>query len=110
LVLGSGIGLLLSGGTLAGAASTQTASLQKIIEIRQRRDGCARRADLHADAGRRVQHPLGQDSEHAGRHLDVDEPAGLAALDPLDPHAPPEKRMPAVVDDGKLPDMGRMDG
>jgi hypothetical protein len=40
----------------------------------------------------------------------MDEPAGLAAVDPFDPNAPPEKRVPAVVDNRILPDMGRMDG
>jgi hypothetical protein len=39
----------------------------------------------------------------------VDEPAGLAAVDPLNPNTPPEKRVPAVMDNRMLPDMGRMD-
>jgi hypothetical protein len=39
----------------------------------------------------------------------VDETADLAAIDPLDTDTPPEQRMPAVMDDRILPDMGRMD-
>jgi mRNA-degrading endonuclease toxin of MazEF toxin-antitoxin module len=31
-------------------------------------------------------------------------------IGPLDPDAPTEQRMPAVMDHGILPDMGRMDG
>ena len=110
LVLGSCIGLLLSGGDVAGAASTQSASLQKVVEIMQRRQGHARRADLHADAGRRVEHPCGHHRHDAGQHLDVDEPARLTVVDPLDTDATAEQRMPAIMDDSILPDMGRMDG
>jgi hypothetical protein len=98
LILGSGIGLLLSSGTVAGAASTQTAPLQKVIEIRERRDGCAWRPDLHGGASRGIQHPFGHNRENARQHLNVHEPAGLAAINPLDPDATPKQRMPAVVD------------
>jgi hypothetical protein len=110
LVLGSGIGLLLSSGTVAGAASTQTASLQKVIEIRECRDRCARHPDLHGSASRGIEHPFGHNRENARQHLNVHEPAGLAAINPLDPDAPPKQRMPAVVNNSILPDMGRMDG
>ena len=33
-----------------------------------------------------------------------------APVDTLDPQAPAEKRVPAVMDHDKLPDMGRMNG
>ena len=33
-----------------------------------------------------------------------------APVDALDPQAPAEKRVPAVKDHDKLPDMGRMNG
>jgi hypothetical protein len=110
LVLGSGIGLLLSSDTVAGAASTQTASPQKVIEISKRRDGCARHPDLHGGTSRGIEHPFGHNRENARQHLNVHEPAGLAAINPLDPDAPPKQRMPAVMDNRILPDMGRMDG
>ncbi|WGF90835.1 hypothetical protein [Marinivivus vitaminiproducens] len=84
--------------------------LQKIIEIRQSRDGCPWRADLHADAGQSIDHPLGQDREQARQRLHVEEPAALAVIDPFDPDAPTEKRMPAVMDNSMVPDMGRMNG
>ncbi|XWN32600.1 MAG: hypothetical protein ROR55_05695 [Devosia sp.] len=109
MVLGSCIGLLLSG-DVAGRVSTQSVSLQKIIEIRQSGNRCAWRADLHADADRSVEHPLREDREHARQYLDVDEPTELATVYPFDPDAPTEKRVPAVVDNSMLPDMGRMNG
>jgi hypothetical protein len=40
----------------------------------------------------------------------MDEPPRLTIVRPLDPDTPAEQRVPAVVDDGILPDMGRMDG
>jgi hypothetical protein len=40
----------------------------------------------------------------------MDEPAGLAAVHPFDPDAPPEKRVPTVENNRILPDMGRMNG
>jgi hypothetical protein len=110
LVLGSGIGLLLSSGTVAGAASTQTASPQKVIEIAECRDGCAWRSDLHGGASRGVEHPFGHNRENARQHLDVHKPTGPAAINPLNPDAPSKQRVPPVVDNRILPDMGRMDG
>jgi hypothetical protein len=43
-------------------------------------------------------------------NLDMDELPRLASVDPLDSDAAPEKRMPAIMDNSKLPDMGRMTG
>jgi hypothetical protein len=40
----------------------------------------------------------------------VDEAARLTTVGPLDPDATAEQRVPAIMDDGVLPDMGRMDG
>ena len=48
-----------------------------------------------------------------GKHLDVDEAPRIAIVHPLDPDAAramTEERMPMVMDDGILPDVGRMDG
>ena len=75
----------------------------------QRRQGRARRADLHTDAGRRVEHPFGHHRHDAGQHLDMDEPARLAVVGPLNTDATAEQRMPAIMDDSVLPDMGRME-
>lgn len=40
----------------------------------------------------------------------MDEPARLAIVGALDSDPPTEKRVPTVVDDIELPDMGRMNG
>lgn len=109
-VLGVGIDLLLTGCGVDGAASTQTAPIQKIMEVGERRDGHTWRANLHARAGGRVEHPLGKDGDHAGQDLDMDEPSAVPTEDPFDPNAPAEQRVPAILDDDQVPDMGRMDG
>lgn len=109
LGLGSCTGLLLSD-DVVGAASTQTAPSQQIVEIAKRRHGCTRRADLHALTGRGVEHPFRDDREHARHDLDAREAAHPAPVDPLDPDAPAKQRVPAIVDDRILPDMGTMDG
>jgi hypothetical protein len=75
----------------------------------QRRQGRARRADLHTDAGWRVEHPFGHHRHDAGQHLDMDEPARLTVVGPLDTDATAEQRMPPIMDDSVLPDMGRME-
>jgi hypothetical protein len=36
--------------------------------------------------------------------------AGPALVDALDPQTPAEKRMPAIMHQNKLPDMGTMNG
>src|SRR3954451_7307211 len=91
------IGLLLSGGDVAGAASTESVPLQKVVEIMQCRQGCTRRADLHADAGQRVEHPCRHHRHDAGQHLDMDEPARLAVVDPLDPDATTAQPWPRIM-------------
>lgn len=40
----------------------------------------------------------------------MDELAGLASIDTLDPKLSAKKRMPPVMHLNKLPDMGRMNG
>jgi hypothetical protein len=40
----------------------------------------------------------------------VDEAAYLTIVGTLDPDAAAEQRVPAIVDNDMLPDMGRMDG
>jgi hypothetical protein len=109
-VRGSCIGLLLSGGDVARAASTESASLQKVVEILQRLHRRARRTDLHAGARRCLEHPCRHYGHDAGQHLDMHEPPRGTIVGPLDPDAAAEQRMPAIMHDSILPDMGRMDG
>ncbi|MFW5678587.1 MAG: hypothetical protein ACOCXK_02935 [Rhodosalinus sp.] len=104
------MGLLLSGGGVTGKASPQTTPLQKIIKVRQRRERYARRAQFHACARCRVEHPGRHHREDAWQNLYMEELSRPAPVDALDPQAPAEKRVPAVTDHDKLPDMGRMNG
>ena len=68
----------------------------------------SRRTNLHARARGGVQHPGRQDDDHAGRDLDMDHRSGGTLLTVLLSKAPPEERVPAIVDLDFLPDMGRM--
>lgn len=104
-----GIGLILSGG-VAGAGSALTAPPQQLIEIAKRVEGRPRRAELHAGAGSRVEHPFRDHRHHAGRDLDADEATVLTPIDALHAHAAAKQGVPTVMNDGMLPDMGRMDG
>src|SRR5437879_11279623 len=68
----------------------------------------SRRTNLHARARGGVQTPGRQDDDHAGRDLDMDHRSGGTLLTVLLSKAPPEERVPAIVDLDFLPDMGRM--
>jgi hypothetical protein len=110
---GAGLGgfammLLLDGVRTAPGASPGTTLDQQLVQVSERRHRHTRRAELHPGAGDRVEHPRRDDRDHAGRHLDVHEAAGETILAVVPPDAPPVQRMPAVIDDGLLPDMGRM--
>ncbi len=77
-------------------------------------DQCARpdawRADCHAGACDRIQHPGGQHNYHAGRRLNVNYPAADTLLAVLPSNTAPMQRMPTVIDLDLIPDMGRMTG
>ena len=77
------------------------------MQINQRGDLGARRADLHAGAGGRIQHP-GRQNDHAGRRLNVNNPATGTLLTVLLSNMAPIQRMPAEMHPDLLPDMGRM--
>jgi len=78
------------------------------MQLGQRRDGHARRADLHARAGDRVQHPGGDHHDDARRHLDMNHVAASASLTVVPAQPASAQRMPSIVNDDLLPDMGRM--
>jgi hypothetical protein len=110
---GAGLGgfammLLLDGVRTAPGASPGTTLDQQLLQVSERRHRHARRAEPRPGAGDRVEHPRRHDRDHAGRHLDVHEATGGTILAVVQPDGPPVQRMPAVVDDGLLPDMGRM--
>ena len=100
--------LLLGDVRTAPGASPGTTLDQQTVQVGERRHRHARRAELHPGADDRVEHPRRNDRDHAWCHLDVHEATGETILVVVPPDAPPVQRMPAVVDDGLLPDMGRM--
>ena len=99
---------LLAGVEDTRAASSKSSLPQQQVQLGQRIHRCSRRAQLHASAGRGVQHP-GSDYDHdAWFDFDVNDLAVGALLAVLAPHAPSIQRVPAVEDLNLLPDMGRM--
>jgi hypothetical protein len=82
-------------------------TLQKIVDLDQRQR-CSRRPDVHPDAAGRVEHPGRHHRHDAGRHLDVDEPARGPVLAMLCPEPTVVQRMPTVMNNDVLPDMGRL--
>jgi len=84
------------------------ASNQQLVQRTQRRQRDLRRAHFEAGAIDWIKLPGRQDRHHARRQLDVDKLARRAPLDLKPTCSPPVKRMPAIVDDGIRPDMGRM--
>ena len=102
--------LLLGDSRIAKGASPKTALDEEPMQIAQSSDIGARRANLHAGTGGRIQHPCSQRDDHAGRRLDVDNSAAGALLAVLLPNTATIKGMPTVMDLDFLPDMGRMNG
>jgi hypothetical protein len=110
LAFGSDILLLLGDGRIARRASPHPAPRQQVIQLPERHHGCPRRAELHAFAGRGIQHPRRESHDYAGRSLDVNDPHTLAVLDVVTAQATTVQGMPAIVHHDLLPDMGRMSG
>jgi hypothetical protein len=69
-----------------------------------------RRAEFHAGARCSVEHPFRDHHHDAGRNLDADEAAILAPINALNAYTATEQGVPTVMNDGILPDMGRLDG
>src|SRR5919106_4925878 len=67
-------------------------------------------AELLSGTGDGIEHPRRDNNDHARFHLDVDDRPRPAVLAALPSQTTPVQRMPAVVDDDFLPDMGRMSG
>jgi hypothetical protein len=89
-------------------ASPKTKGGQQVMQVDQRGGRHPRRAHLHPRAGRSVEHPGRHHRDDAGRRLDMDDLAAGPPLAVVPPQPPPVQRVPAVVDDDLMPDMGRM--
>jgi hypothetical protein len=100
--------LLRDDSRVVRGAFPQAQGVQEPSKLDQGGKGDPRRADLHARAGHRIQHPRRHHGDHTGVDFDLGDVAAGPPLDTLKPDAPPEQRMMAIVDDDELPDMGRM--
>ena len=80
------------------------------MELAERGERHARRAELLPGTGDGIEHPRRDDNDHARRHLDMDECPRLSVLAALPSQTAPVQRVPAVADNDVLPDMGRMSG
>jgi len=69
-------------------ASSKAKSLQKMVQVRQRRDRDSRCVDSHPPADDRVEHPSGHDDDDARRRLHVDNITAGAAFDVVLPEPP----------------------
>ena len=78
------------------------------MQIYERRNSDLRDADLHGGATYRVELPCHQLCDDTGLELDMCDLSGRPLLRQNTPHLPTVMRMPAIVDDDILPDMGRM--
>ncbi len=78
------------------------------MQVGQRGGGDARRADIHVGAGSRIQHPGRDHHNHAGRRFNMDHVPARPALAVVPAQPATVQRMPPVVDDDLLPNMGRM--
>ena len=78
------------------------------MQITERRKSDLRDADLHGGATDRVELPCHQFCDDTGLELYMCNLSGRALLRQNTPHLPTVVRMPAIMDDDILPDMGRM--
>ncbi len=95
-------------GRVALGVCPETKRDQQAVKVRQRRDGDPWRADLHLRAGNCVQHPGRDHRHHTGRYFDIDHVTAGAAFATLPAQLAPIQRMPPIMDNDLLPDMGRM--
>jgi len=89
-------------------ASPETKRGQQMMQVGQRGDCHPRGAHLHRRAGHSVEHPGRHHGDDAGRRLDMDDLAASPLLAVVPPKPPPMQRMPAIMDDDLITDMGRM--
>ena len=95
-------------GRVALGVRPETKRSQQAMQVGQRRNRSAGRADLHASTGDQVQHPGGHHHDNARRHSDMNHTMTGPALTGVTVQPTPVKRVPPVMDDDLLPDVGRM--
>lgn len=91
-------------------SSPISALMQKAMEIGERTNRHLARTGVHLGAGDRIEHPGRHHKHDAGFRLDLHEASGDPFLLAQERNTPAIQRMPAVMDDHFLPDMGTMTG
>ena len=79
------------------------------MQIHESVHGEARCAEGHSRADTGVDHPVWQDRDNAGCHLDMDHPATGTLFAVLHAQSSTVQWVPTIVNLNFLPDMGRMD-
>jgi hypothetical protein len=100
--------VLLRDGVAVRKEEPRFAGHQQPVQVAQRRQRDLRKADLYGAAIDRVELPGRHHRDDAGLELELSDLSGCAPLDQNTTRAPAAQRMPGILDDGILPDMGRM--
>ena len=80
------------------------------MKLDKSRNRNARRTEVHARTGHGVQHPRRDSDDDARRRLHMDKTSCPSVFAVVPAQATTKERVPAIVDDDILPDMGRMSG
>lgn len=99
---------LLSDGGAVHRGKPRFESHQQLMQGRERGQRDLRCPDLEAGAIDRVELPRRHDRDSARCQLDMDERARCPLLTHNAARTPPKQRMPRIVNNDILPDMGRM--
>jgi hypothetical protein len=81
---------------------------QELVQLTQRSERYARRAQFQRDTGGWIDHPGRSGNDMARRYYETKDAAMRALLAALAVKTASEIRMPAIVNLDLLPDMGRM--
>ena len=100
--------LLLNDNGIVLGDCPKTVFNEQVMQIHQSHHRSTRRADLHARADDRVEHPCRHQCHHARCRLDVHNPTRVPLLAAADLDTTLMQGMPTVMDFNFLPDMGRM--
>jgi hypothetical protein len=79
-----------------------------MVQVGQRGWRNTRCSKTRPDASDRIQHPRRHDRDHTWRALEMDDFTISPPLTVVPTDTAPMKRMPLIVDNDILPDMGRM--
>ncbi|MFY9656665.1 MAG: hypothetical protein WAK01_08775 [Methylocystis sp.] len=100
--------VLLRDGVAVHKEEPRFAGRQQPVQVAQRRQRDQRNTDLYGAAIDRIELPGRNHRDDAGLEFEMCDLSGCATLNQNTTCAPAAQRMPAILDNGGLPDMGRM--